>query len=230
MVKRLVRRRLPQIVGAEVLPDLRLRNRPPDYARRMTLTDPPPLHPLHGSERFTGLDGVVQDFWRFALPSLVTNNTRGWFAEYLVWRALGIDRPIRIEWDAFDVLWNGLRIEVKASAHVQGWAQKRPSELKFSRLRGKLLDEDTNTYSDQPTYNADIYVFAVQQAPDHDAYQQLDVTQWRFAVVTRTAIAATGYAAVSWRTAQKIADQIVDYEALAAAIAASGEAEMRTRA
>lgn len=120
------------------------------YARGMTMVEPPPLEPLDGAESFVGLDATVQDFWRFALPSLITNNTRGWFVEYLVWRALGIERPVRTEWDAFDVEWEGIRIEVKASAFVQRWAQRGPSKLVFSGLRGKLLDPTTGTYATEP--------------------------------------------------------------------------------
>ncbi|MDX2401414.1 hypothetical protein NJD75_17740 [Microbacterium algeriense] len=76
---------------------------------------------------------------------MTTNSVRGWLAEYLVWRAAGVERPMRVEWDAFGVLWGNIRIEVKSSALVQRWPQRQPSTLAFSGLRGKLLDPETNT-------------------------------------------------------------------------------------
>lgn len=191
----------------------------------MALIEPPPLNPFEGTEAFVGLEGTVSDFWRFALPSLQMNNTRGWFAEYLVWRALGIERPVRIEWDAYDVQWGDLRIEVKASAQMQRWAQHKPSALSFTGLQGRLLDAEANTYVDEATYNADIYVLAAHLAVDHDAYRQLDVSQWAFAVVTRTSLVNTGYKSISWGTAQRIAHSTVDFAGLAAAIAAAGASD-----
>ncbi|MGU3426721.1 hypothetical protein ACLBWV_17540 [Microbacterium paraoxydans] len=147
----------------------------------MTMVEPPPLDPLTGDEKLLGLDASVSDFWRFALPDVTTNNVRGWLAEYLVWRATGVERPVRVEWDAFDVLWGDIRIEVKSSAFVQRWAQRQPSTLAFSGLRGKLLDPVTNTYAAESTYNADVYVLAANLA-GREQFDQLDIGNWRFAV------------------------------------------------
>jgi hypothetical protein len=48
---------------------------------------PAPVVPLNGSERFTGLDATVADFWRWAFSDLRNNTTRGILAEFLVARA-----------------------------------------------------------------------------------------------------------------------------------------------
>ena len=62
-----------------------------------TWTSPPPSKPLRGHEPFLGLPGTtVIDFWRFALPDLKVNSTRGLLAEFLVQHAVGGDKP-RVE-------------------------------------------------------------------------------------------------------------------------------------
>ena len=64
---------------------------------------PPVPTPFNGDEKFEGMNGNVGDFWRFALPNLQMNNARGYFAEYLVARGLGMESPRRVEWDAYDL-------------------------------------------------------------------------------------------------------------------------------
>mgnify|MGYP003582730743 CR=1 FL=1 len=194
----------------------------------MTLIEPPPRNPLNGDEHFIGLDGVVDDFRRFALPDLLMNNARGWFVEYLVWRALGVERPVRTEWDAFDVLWGDVRIEVKASAQMQQWAQAGPSTLKFEGLRSKTLIAGTNSYTAEASYNADVYVLAAHTAASHDVYDQLDLSQWRFVVLTRTAVARTGLKSMSWVRAQAEGGGSIRFDELAAAIEGAADAEHRS--
>ena len=61
----------------------------------------PPERPgFTGVERFAGIDASVTDFWRFAMSDLRMNNARGYLAEFLVARALGLADVRRIEWDA----------------------------------------------------------------------------------------------------------------------------------
>lgn len=54
---------------------------------------------------------------------------------------LGVEQS-RVEWDDCDVLWNGIRINVRASGYLQAWTQKRPSLITFTGLRGKEQGED----------------------------------------------------------------------------------------
>ncbi|MFF7545730.1 hypothetical protein ACFZCU_19190 [Streptomyces canus] len=51
---------------------------------------PRPLPPLHGNELIAGglPDATVADFWRFVIPDLRTNDTRGLFAAFLVRQAV----------------------------------------------------------------------------------------------------------------------------------------------
>ncbi|MFI7013335.1 hypothetical protein [Streptomyces sp. NPDC050164] len=55
------------------------------------------MPPLRGDESIVGVpDATVVDFWRFAVPDLRMNNTRGLFAEFLVHQAVGSHKP-RVE-------------------------------------------------------------------------------------------------------------------------------------
>lgn len=161
----------------------------------MTNSERPKLHPapaapLTGAERFDGLDATVADFWSWAFSDLRENTTRGILAEYLVAKAVGDDRASRMGWDNFDVLAeDGTRIEVKCSAYLQSWVQKRVSKLSFGRLTGAEWDHATNTYAVDRTVRADIYVFAVQTQQDPSAYDMLGLGHWEFWVVPGDVVA-----------------------------------------
>jgi hypothetical protein len=135
----------------------------------------------------------VKDFWQFALGDLRMNNARGYLAEYLVGTALAIRDLKRIEWDAYDLLFGEITIEVKSSAYLQLWEQEELSTLRFGGLRGTRSDLRAPKGGRDPLgprLNAMVYVFCVQTATSHDAYDQLDVSQWKFYVVSRSDLAA----------------------------------------
>jgi hypothetical protein len=150
---------------------------------------PRPASPLSGTEQFDGLGARVADFWRWAFSDLRDNTTRGILAEYLVARAVGDRRELRIGWDNFDVLApDGTRIEVKCSAFLQSWNQRRHSNLSFGRLTGREFDAIRNEYSVDVRVRADVYVFAVQSQKDPAAYSMLDISAWQFWVVHAEAV------------------------------------------
>lgn len=166
-------------------------------------TDPPLPLVLDGSEPFAGLDASVMDFWRFAMSDLRMNNVRGYLAEFLVARAVGATGP-RVEWDAYDVLApDGTRIEVKASAYLQAWAQRGPSRITFTGLTGRTWTPEGGSSKEQ-TFNADVYVFAVQTAADHGSYDPLDTDQWRFYVLPRRVLAGRGNRSISLATLESL--------------------------
>jgi len=148
---------------------------------------PSPLRRLDGSEGFTGHASApfrVGDFWAWAYSDLRANTIRGVLAEFLVARAVGDERPMRVEWDNYDVVApDGTRIEVKSSAYLQSWPQRRPSSLSFGRISAKEWDEATGAFSAERRVRADVFVFAVQTQRDPAAYDPLDVSHWRFWVV-----------------------------------------------
>lgn len=177
------------------------------------------MRPLQPEDAFAGTDATVLDFWRFAMSDLKTNNVRGCLAEFLVARAVGATGP-RVEWDSFDVLSpEGIRIEVKSSAYVQSWAQRRPSQITFSGLRGQWWTPQGG-YSAESTYNADVYVFAIHTAKSHDAYDPLDVSQWQFHVFTAETIATTNQRSIGVASLQRLAGAAVTWSELGDAIRA----------
>lgn len=172
------------------------------------------MPPLRGDESIIGVpDTTVLDFWRFAMPDLRMNNTRGLFAEFLVHQAVGSHKP-RVEWAGHDVETDdGLRIEVKAGARLQAWEQRAPSHIRFSGLRACAWSPE-NGYAEVKSYNADVYVFAVQTSLEHADYDPLDATQWEFYVLPRPAVAALGTDSVSLSTVRAIAGPPVPFAAL----------------
>lgn len=175
---------------------------------------PPSPPPLRGDEPVQGTDATVLDFWQFALSDFKMNNVRGYLAEFLVARAIGAAGP-RVEWDAYDVVApDGTTIEVKASAYLQSWEQRTTSRITFSGLKKRVWDTATGM-SEEPTYNAEIYVFAVQTALTHEEYDLLSVSQWQFYVMSRPALQEIGYASIGLSTLRRHAGPAVTYSELA---------------
>ncbi|CAL9294828.1 hypothetical protein SUDANB25_02401 [Streptomyces sp. SudanB25_2051] len=172
------------------------------------------MSPLLGDELIVGVpDATVVDFWRFAMPDLRVNNTRGLFAEFLVHQAVGSHKP-RVEWASHDVETDdGLRIEVKAGAYLQAWDQRAPSPLRFSGLRARTWSPGSG-YSEAKSYNADVYVFAVQTAREHAYYNPLDTTQWEFYVLPHQVVAALDTDSASLGTVRAAAGPPVPFAAL----------------
>ncbi|HON74216.1 MAG TPA: hypothetical protein PLQ23_03575, partial [Dermatophilaceae bacterium] len=187
---------------------------------------PPPARVLSGAEPFSGCDANVQDFWRFAMADLRTNNVRGYLAEFLVAHAVGAVRN-RVEWDAFDVLTpEGVKVEVKSSAYLQVWEQRRLSRIQFTGLRSRTWTPQDGE-SAEASLNADVYVFAVHLATRHDEYDPLDVTQWQFYVVPRARLEALGQGSLSlWRLRSLVAAP-VPYNGLAEAISTAAASSRR---
>ena len=172
---------------------------------------------LTGSEPFEGMAATVQEFWAFAMSDLRMNNIRGYLAEFLVAKAVGATGS-RVEWDAYDVLTpEGIRVEVKSAGYLQVWAQRRLSRISFGSMKGRTWTPEGGE-SPEATLNADVYVFAIQTATNHDDYDPLDVGQWEFYVVDRTAIEATGYTSIGLPTLRTLTDGAVDYAHLGSAI------------
>ena len=176
--------------------------------------DPGTPQPLTGSEPFTGLDATVQDFWRFAMGDLKTNNIRGYLAEYLVAKAVGAKHN-RVEWDSWDVTApDGTKIEVKAFGYLQSWIQRRLSTPSFQVNPAGVWDAETATVAKSRTFNADVYVFCVQTAQSHEAYDALDVSQWVFYVAPRAPIQARAGSRMGLAALSEICGEPVTFDEL----------------
>ncbi len=153
---------------------------------------PLPLARLTGQEALSPDGGTALDFWQWAFSDLRSNVVRGVLAEYLVARALGADlsKP-RIAWGNYDFeAGAGWRVEVKSTAYLQSWNQRRVSALGFSRLRGRTWDEVTAAYVGEPCIRADLFVFAVHTCREPAAYNITDLDQWGFYPVDGEVVAA----------------------------------------
>lgn len=182
--------------------------------------EPPQLPPLTGDERFGGVDASVRDFWAFAMSDLRTNNVRGYLAEFLVARAVGAGGP-RVEWDAYDVVTpSGVTVEVKSAAYLQRWRQQRLSSISFGSLRARTWTPEAG-YAPEADYHADAYVFALHTARAHDELDPLELSQWRFHVLGRQAVAATSQSSIGLATLARLGAVEVAYDELAAAIEAA---------
>jgi hypothetical protein len=127
----------------------------------------------------------------------------------------------RAECDAYDVLSpTNVRIEVKSSAYVQAWDQRRPSRIVFTGLTGRTWSPREGGSPEQ-TYNADVFVFCVQTAQTHEAYDPLDVDQRDFYVLSRQAVVATTYKSLSLATILGLTGGPIAFGELASAIGAA---------
>lgn len=154
---------------------------------------PPVTCPARGDDAFIGVPATVAEFWQFALGDLRMNNARGYLAEFLVAKALGLAEVRRVEWDAYDLLVDDrIRVEVKSSAYLQAWEQRRLSTIQFGGLRGTRYDPRHDYDPAGKQFNAHVYVFCVQTAKTHAEYRPLDVTQWDFYVAAKSTLENAG--------------------------------------
>ncbi|MYB43834.1 MAG: hypothetical protein F4X74_02680 [Acidimicrobiia bacterium] len=127
-------------------------------------------------------------FRNWALGNLVDNTTRGWFAEWLVGRALGVigDCDTRVEWDSVDLRYGNLKIEVKASGLSQSWSPENRSTPNFRIPRRKTAwDAATDTWEsfDPARRVAEVYVFCLHQAVPATNENVADPACWTFWVI-----------------------------------------------
>ena len=126
----------------------------------------------------------LSDFHQWAYSDVLTNTQRGVLAEYIVAKALGIEEKGRVEWDSFDLVTKeGIKIEVKSSAYLQTWQQKRLSTIKFGIQPTTSWDATKNEYINEVKRQADVYVFCVLHHQEQETVNPLDLTQWTFYVL-----------------------------------------------
>lgn len=137
-------------------------------------------------------DATILDFWRWGFSDILNNTKRGTLAEFIVATALGSEAPTTDVWAPFDVSapW-GAKVEVKASAYVQGWQQRRPSRISWSITKSiPWSDELGEWIGDTPIRSADVYVFCLLHERDRERVDPLDLSQWSFYVVPTLVIDA----------------------------------------
>lgn len=188
---------------------------------------PPPPRPLEGTEPFhdaaRALGATVSDFWRWAYSDLVSNSNRALVAEYLVARALGATTRTRVEWDAVDVVFEGIKVEVKCAGYVQTWAQKKPSTIRFDIASKLSWDAATNTSATLAARSADVYVFCVHAHRARATLDALDLSQWEFYVLPRRVLdeKLPTQKGANLATLVRVGANKVPYEMLAEAVRAA---------
>ena len=131
------------------------------------------------------------DFWKWSVSDLLSNATRGIFAEFIVATAMNIDltTDAREEWSEYDLEtweWGKIRIEVKSSSYLQTWDQRNYSNIIFSiRKRGNTsITKEKNKF----TRPSDVYVFCLLNHMDKKTVDPLNMDQWSFYVVSTNKI------------------------------------------
>jgi hypothetical protein len=131
--------------------------------------------PRSGHERFHANGQPVGpdllSFWRWSASDLISNTMRGILAEFIVANALGIPtESARDAWGAYDLeTLDGIKVEVKSSAYIQSWHQKRFSAITFG-TRKTVIGMQIPTVleirrKDRPTYTSLPYSRTVTSAP-----------------------------------------------------------------
>ena len=148
-------------------------------------------------------------YHQWATGDLVANANRGVFAEWLVGAALDMfeEGDTRTEWDAVDLRYEGLRIEVKASAYGQvwdrcginttvrfdiarqssAWYAHEPDDWEVASLGDgcEVINRNSGTWVrfDPPRRTAEVYVFCLNTSRPATPDKVADPDEWKFWVV-----------------------------------------------
>jgi hypothetical protein len=131
------------------------------------------------------IDFSLLDFWRWSVSDLLSNATRGRFAEFIVATATAVDlETARDEWGAYDLITQeGIKIEVKSSAYVQSWEQKSLSKISFGIKASHSWDDETNKRLEIAVRSADVYVFCLLHHDNKQTCDPLNLDHWEFYVL-----------------------------------------------
>lgn len=176
--------------------------------------------PFHVNGNRLGFD--LLSFWQWAKSDLVSNATRGIIAEYIVARALGLaEKGVRDEWAPVDLeTSSGIKVEVKSSAFVQSWHQKRLSSVTIKTPKTRAWDADTNTQSNESKRQADVYVFALLAHTDKATIDPLNLDQWRFYVLPTSVLdnRTRSQHSITLRSLEKLCSGAIAYAELPEAV------------
>lgn len=145
--------------------------------------------PKNGDEKLSyegkESDNSLLDFWKWSVSDILSNATRGRFAEFVVGTAIDLNpEDLRDEWDAYDLTSkDGIKIEVKSAAYIQSWNQNDYSKISFSIRKARFWDAQTNMRQAEARRHADIYVFCLLNHKDQATIDPLKLEQWEFYVM-----------------------------------------------
>jgi hypothetical protein len=130
----------------------------------------------------------LSEFWQWSVSDLLSNATRGILAEFIVAKALGLAKSVRNEWDAFDLKYKGLRLEIKSAAYIQSWKQDGFSKIIFTIQPTRAWSAETNRQEKKARRQADAYVFCVLKEKNQKKINPLDLDQWDFYILKTSKI------------------------------------------
>ncbi|MFD1256803.1 hypothetical protein ACFQ3S_08335 [Mucilaginibacter terrae] len=142
-----------------------------------------------GDERLVSKDQNLAfsllDFLRWSVSDILSNATRGRFAEFIVATAVKLDiQQVRDEWGAYDLETpDGTKIEVKSAAYIQTWFQRSLSKISFSIKAALYWDSLTNLQSKIAKRSADVYVFCLLHHDNKQTCDPLNLDHWEFYVL-----------------------------------------------
>lgn len=145
--------------------------------------------PKAGNEQLTFIEKDIGysllEFWQWSASDILSNATRGRFAEFIVGTSVGINpKRLRDEWDAFDIKTDdGIKIEVKSASYIQSWSQKHFSTISFSIRKAKYWDANDGMLKGEAKRHADLYVFCLLKTKDQNIIDPLKLEQWEFYVL-----------------------------------------------
>ncbi|WP_226617767.1 hypothetical protein [Cytobacillus firmus] len=139
--------------------------------------------PISEKRMIQGTDKSIKDFWKWGFSDLLSNSLRGIFAEFLVGTALGCLNDSRKEWDSYDLIYRGKKIEVKSAAYIQSWFTDKYSTINFNIGAKREYDFTKRRYSTTIKRNADVYVFCLLKEKDVENLDPLNICHWEFYIV-----------------------------------------------
>lgn len=129
----------------------------------------------------------VLDFWRYMYSQISGQSAE--LAEFMVAKALGIEKAENVDyWTAYDLSYQGRRIEVKETEYVHPW-----NKDKVSATRTFSIAPSNNSYwgnGNGLSRQSDLYVFCLNTNKDPLNPQPLNLDYWDFYVIPTSKINA----------------------------------------
>ena len=124
---------------------------------------------------------------------------------------------VRDGWAAYDLeTSDGIKVEVKSAAYVQGWHQEKLSSISFGISKTRRWNDETNKTAQESRRQADVYVFALLAHQDKATIDPLNLDHWHFyslPAATLNSKAGSQYS-ISLKTLQKLSGSAVNYKDL----------------
>ena len=128
----------------------------------------------------------ISDFWKWYASNTLHSALRGAIAEFIVAKALDLPCVVRQSWDAYDLMYNKNRIEVKSSAYLQDDNGDKYSRISFSIAKHSHWNEDDAwNIKERPS---EVYVFCLFAETDRAKADTMKLEQWQFYVLPTSII------------------------------------------